>query len=309
MEEKAFFRIIDELCNEKKIKQKKLSYGWVRNLSKDGINRNIVHYQFDLNSASAYNIAGDKYATYELLKENNIPTIKHNMIFNPNTRSNFYNKDYINSTYKLLDENKKIVLKANNSYQGKDVYICENKEQVGEVIEKLFKNNDSLSSCPYYDIDYEYRVIYLCDEILYVYKKRKPFVTGNGEKTIRELIKNKYNNDNINILKELDLNYIPKQDEEITISWKHNLSNGAIPIVIDENDEYIDNIKEVALKSAKAINIKFASIDIALTSRKEVLVMEINASVCMNIFIELIPDGYKIAKSIYSKAINKMFEN
>lgn len=309
MEEKAFFRIIDELCNEKKIKQKKLSYGWVRNLSKDGINRNIVHYQFDLNSASAYNIAGDKYATYELLKENNIPTIKHNMIFNPNTRSNFYNKDYINSTYKLLDENKKIVLKANNSYQGKDVYICENKEQVGEVIEKLFKNNDSLSSCPYYDIDYEYRVIYLCDEILYVYKKRKPFVTGNGEKTIRELIKNKYNNDNINILKELDLNYIPKQDEEITISWKHNLSNGAIPIVIDENDEYIDNIKEVALKSAKAINIKFASIDIALTSRKEVLVMEINASVCMNKFIELIPDGYKIAKSIYSKAINKMFEN
>ena len=202
-EEKAFFRILDELCNEKKIKQKKLSYGWIRNLSKDGINRNIVHYQFDLNSASSYNIAGDKYATYELLKENNIPTIKHNMIFNPNTRSNFYNKDYMNLICELLNENKKIVLKANNSYQGKDVYICENKEQVSKVIEKLFKSNDTLSYCPYYDIDYEYRAIYLCSEILYIYKKRKPFITGNGKKTIRELIKNKYS-ENIDILKELD---------------------------------------------------------------------------------------------------------
>ena len=105
------------------------------------------------------------------------------------------------------------------------------------------------------------------------------------------------------------MNYIPKQGEQIIISWKHNLSNGAIPIVIDENDEYMDIIKEIALKSAKAINIKFASIDIALTSKKEVLVMEINASVCMNKFTELIPEGYKIAKDIYSKALDKMFEN
>ena len=59
----------------------------------------------------------------------------------------------------------------------------------------------------------------------------------------------------------------------------------------------------------KAMNITFASIDIALTSDKKVLVMEVNGSVCMNKFSEMIPNGYEIAKDIYKKAIIKMFEN
>ena len=45
-----------------------------------------------------------------------------------------------------------------------------------------------------------------------------------------------------------------------------------------------------------------------MTEKKEVLVMEINGSVCMNKFVEIIPNGYEIAKSIYSKAVDKMFE-
>ena len=36
--------------------------------------------------------------------------------------------------------------------------------------------------------------------------------------------------------------------------------------------------------------------------------MEVNGSVCMNKFTEIIPNGYNIAKEIYSKAIDKMFE-
>ena len=35
--------------------------------------------------------------------------------------------------------------------------------------------------------------------------------------------------------------------------------------------------------------------------------MEINGSVCMNKFTELVENGYEIAKEIYSKAIDKMF--
>ena len=36
--------------------------------------------------------------------------------------------------------------------------------------------------------------------------------------------------------------------------------------------------------------------------------MEINGSVCMNKFSELVPGGYQIAKEIFSKALDKMFE-
>lgn len=269
-----------------------------------------MRYQFDLNSEIAYSIASDKFATYEVLKSNNVPTIEHKMIFNPKTRSAYYETEFVEEAKKMLESNKKIVIKANDSCQGKDVYVCSNNDEIEKTVKKLFEeDNDTLSACPYVDIDYEYRVIYLDGEIMYVYKKKKAYVIGNAKDNVKKLIENKFGTDNkIDLCKELQLDYVPENEEEVTISWKHNLSNGAEPIEIDNSDRYIEKVKEIALKAGNAMNIKFASIDIALTHDEKVLVMEINASVCMNKFAEIIPNGYEIAKNIYSKAIDKMFE-
>lgn len=310
---KPFFKIVDEICKEENIEQKMISYNWIRELKKDNKTHYIMSYQLDLNTANSYNIAHDKFATYDVLKSNNVPTIEHRMIFNPKTRSKFYGENFIKDAEKLLlENNNKVVIKANESCEGRDVYFCSSKQEIETVVEKLFsENKDTLSACPYVDIDYEYRVIYLENEILYVYKKKKASVIGDGKRSLKELIdeKNREKNINIEIIKDLDFNYIPKIGEEIYISWKHNLYNGAVPILVDENDEFLEEIKKVALLAGKAMNINFASIDIALTSDKKVLVMEVNGSVCMNKFSEIIPNGYNIAKEIYKKAIIKMFEN
>ena len=309
--EKPFFRIMDEICKEKNIKQDIISYGWITKLQKENVSKYIIGYQFDLNSAISYNIAGDKFATFEVLKSSNIPTIEHRMIFNPQTRTNYSQNKFINDAKELLKQNNnKLVIKANDSCKGKDVHFCSNDEEIESVVEKLFEsNNDTLSACPYIDISYEYRAIYLCGEILYIYKKKKPYVIGNGKNTIKELITQKFSEDmKIDICRGLDVNSVPDDGEEITISWKHNLSSGAEPIIIDENDEYIKEVRNIAKKAGDALNIKFASVDVVVTEKKEVLVMEINGSVCMNKFVEIIPNGYEIAKSIYSKAVDKMFE-
>lgn len=137
---KVFFRIIDEICKEKDIEQKYLSYGWIRELKKDNKTHYIMRYQFDLNSSISFNIASDKFATYEVLKSNNIPTIEHKMIFNPETRSQYYAQDFINEAKKLLKNNdNKIVIKANNSCQGKDVYYCSTENDIELIINKLFE--------------------------------------------------------------------------------------------------------------------------------------------------------------------------
>lgn len=310
---KPFFKMIDEICKEENIEQKKISYNWIRELKKGDKTHYIMSYQLDLNSANSYNIAYDKFATYDVLKSNNVPTIEHRMIFNPATRSKFYEEKFIKDAEELLlENNNKVVIKANESCEGKDVYFCSNKLEIENIVNKLFKDNkDTLSACPYIDIEYEYRVIFLCGEILYVYKKRKPSVIGDGKKTLELLIeeKNREDNVNIDIIKDLDLNYIPNLGEEVTISWKHNLNNGALPIIIDEKEEYWDEIKKIALSAGNAMNINFASIDIALTEDKKIFVMEVNGSVCMNKFSEIIPNGYNIAKEIYKKAIRKMFES
>ena len=308
---KPFYKIMDEFCAEKNITQKIISYGWITELKKDNISKYIIGYQFDLNSAISYNIAGDKFATYEVLKSNNIPTIEHRMIFNPQTRSKYFEDKFLDDAKDLLKQNEnKLVIKANDSCKGKDVHICLNEEEIENTVKNLFnENNDTLSACPYIDISYEYRAIYLCGEILYIYKKKKPYVVGDGKNTIKELINIKFGQeDKIDLCRNLDLYKIPKVGEEVTISWKHNLSSGAEPIVIDESDEYIKQVKEIALRAGNALNIKFASVDVVVTEKNQVLVMEINGSVCMNKFSEIIPNGYEIAKSIYSKAIDKMFE-
>ena len=310
-EVKPFFKIMDELCKEKNIIQKEISYGWITCLKKEEKEKYIIGYQFDLNSAIAYNIAGDKFATYEVLKSNNIPTIEHRMIFNPQTRSKYYKNKFLKEAKELLKQNNnKLVIKANDSCKGKDVHFCTTEDEVENTVQKLFEGkNDTLSACPYLEINYEYRAIYLDGEILYIYKKKKPYVIGDGLKTIRELISEKFGEENkIDICRELDLYSIPERNEEITVSWKHNLSSGAEPIVIDETDKFIEQVKIIAKNAGDALNIKFASVDVALTEKEEILVMEINGSVCMNKFSEIIPNGFEIAKGIYSKAIDKMFE-
>lgn len=309
--EKPFFKIVSEICQEKNIKQEIISYGWITKLQKENKSRYLIGNQFDLNSATSYNIACDKFATFETLKSNNVPTIEHRIIFNPETRSKFYENKFIEDAKELLRQNNnKVVIKANDSCKGKDVYFCSNEEEIENIVKELFKEkNNSLSACPYVDISYEYRTIYLCGEILYIYKKKKPYVIGNGRNTIEELIANKFPEDiKIDVCKEIDLNSIPDDGEEVTISWKHNLSGGAEPIVIDETDEFMLKIKEIAKRAGDALNIKFASVDVVVTENKEILVMEINGGVCMNKFSEIIPNGYEIAKSIYAKAIDKMFE-
>lgn len=307
-----FFKMIDEICKEENIEQKMISYDWIRQLKKGNQVHHVMRYQLDLNTANSCNIANDKFATYSVLNANNVPTIEHRMIFNPTTRSQFYQEKFISEAEELLNSNNnKLVIKANDSCKGKDVYFCSNKQEIESIVSKLFLDKkDTLSACPYVEIDYEYRVIYLCGEILYIYKKKKPVVIGDGKRTIKELIqeKNEAENINIEVIRELDLNYVPKEKEEVTVSWKHNLNNGATAIVIDETESQLDEIKSVAIQAGQAININFASIDIAKTHDNKILVMEINGSVCMNKFSETIPDGYNISKNIYKKAVKKMFE-
>ena len=90
--ELPFYGLLDDICKEKNIEKMVLSYDWIIELNKDGQIHHIIDSAFDLNTANAHTIANDKFATYAILSENNIPTIEHRMIFSPYTRSEFYDE-------------------------------------------------------------------------------------------------------------------------------------------------------------------------------------------------------------------------
>ncbi len=293
--------IIKEICNELNIKYTLLSKDWIIMLEKDNIIKFISGYKFDLNSHAEGNCIDDKYAMYEILKYKNIPVIEHNILYDEkNTET--YAKDCKdrNLVFDYFDKHKKIILKSNTGTCGRGVYKIENKNEINDVLDKLFKNNFSISMCPFYDIDSEYRAIVLDGEVKISYSKERPIVYGDGKRLISELLHEFNPNYNYHI----ENDYILKENEEYIYSWKHNLSNGAT-INLNVNDK--DIIEDLAKKVSKNLNLVFGSVDI-IKVKDEYLVLECNSGVMMDNLIKILPDGYNIAKKIYKDAIEKMFE-
>lgn len=300
-----FYNLIKKICKEKGILMRDASFGYITELNKNGKIRHIVGETLELNTANSFKIVSDKFACYSVLVQNEIPTIKYHMIFNPKTRSDYENNDIMKAMILFEQYGKKVVLKANVSSEGKDVFLITSKEELkNKIIEEFANQKDSVSICPFYNIKFEYRAIYLDGEIVFCYKKEKPYIIGDGKKTISELLIQYNLNNNYEFI---DLNQVPKINEKIEISWKHNLTLGGIPnLEIEKNKK--EKIYILAKKAGQAIGIRFASIDIVETIDKELLVMEINSNVCMNKFAKNVSNGLQIEYDIFSNAIDKMFE-
>lgn len=311
MEERIFHTLMREICQEMGIEMKKLSFDWILQLTKDGKVRHITGNRFDLNPEASGDIACDKYATYEVLKSQNVPVVEHTMVFNPATRSKYVPEE--GNGIKILSEflkHGKLVVKPNSGCEGIGVSLCHTVKETEMAIQKLFKSSSSISICPYYDIKTEYRTFYLNGEVKLIYGKTKPFVVGNGKSTMGELIEGLNLPDKSVVyenLKSIDFEYIPKENEKVEISWKHNLSGGATPTILEKSELY-DNIAELAIEAGHAMNMNFATIDVIQTADDELYVLEINSGICGTIFIDYIDEGYEIIKDIYRKAVKDLFK-
>ena len=304
--EKVFHKIIKEICVNKQIDISFLSKKWIIKLEKDNKIRYICGYKFCLNDHSIGCILDDKFAFYSILKDKGIPVVEHKIIYNFNNRNEYAkgsnNFECIRELY--FKNNNHIVIKPNNGTCGVDVYHSDNLTNIDKLLERVLKKYFSISICPYYHIIAEYRVIVLKNDIKVIYEKRKPLVYGDGKKTVKDLLC-EFNPKYFSKL-ELD-NRILNKDEIYEYSWKYNLSGGAICKLYVE-DEIKNKIKSIALSVSKILNIVFGSIDIIRTEDGSLYVLEANSGVMMDNFINQIPNGYNIAKSIYEEAIVNMFD-
>lgn len=296
--------MIEEICQEKGIEMVDISYDWITILRRGNVEKKLINNNFYVNSRVSVELAKDKYSTYEVLKFHGIPMIEHKPLFNPEIMQGV---EGINRRFEILKNAEKQVIKASDSSQGKDVFVSQKENEKLQIVEELFKRHvEAVVVCPYVEIEFEYRAIVLEGEVIFLYKKQKPYIVGNGEWNVRRLIEQdlKYLAEP---MADLDLEYIPKKGEKVTVGWKHNLSNGAIPLLVEQEDLYAEEVKKMALEAQKAMELKFASVDICVTTEKKVCVMEVNSNVCISKFCELMPNGYEIGKNIYRKVIDKMF--
>lgn len=305
-----FKEIIKEICTEDNIKYKFLSKDWVIMLEKDGKTRFISGYKFDLNSHGIGLIADDKYALYEVLKSKNIPVIEHKIVYNK-----MNNLDYAIgcNTYEYVKEyfeknNNNIVIKPNDGTCGKNVFNVTDVNEIDIVLDKIFLKNYSISMCPFYKIKHEYRAIMLDGENKLLYTKYLPIVTGDGNKTIRQLLLD-FNYDYfIDKLEDSKYDKVLPKNKTFEYNWKFNLSQGSIAKKL--NDKVLqDRLIKIAKQVCKEINLKFGSIDIIETTNNELLLLEVNSGVMLENYIRLNPNEYIYAKDIYRNAIKNLFKD
>ncbi|MFV0556013.1 MAG: RimK family alpha-L-glutamate ligase [Lactovum sp.] len=86
--------------------------------------------------------------------------------------------------------------------------------------------------------------------------------------------------------------------KKINSGWKHNLGLGAEPLIFESHPE----LEAIAVKAAQALNINFASIDIAETL-DGFKILEVNSGVMMDTFSSLSEENYLQAKDIYRRAL------
>ena len=305
-----FKEIIKEICTEDNIKYKFLSKDWVIMLEKDGKTRFISGYKFDLNSHGIGLIADDKYALYEVLKSKNIPVIEHKIVYNKMNNLDYAigcnTYDYVKEYFEKNNNN--IVIKPNDGTCGKNVFNVTDVNEIDIVLDKIFLKNYSISMCPFYKIKHEYRAIMLDGENKLLYTKYLPIVTGDGNKTIRQLLLD-FNYDYfIDKLEDSKYDKVLPKNKTFEYNWKFNLSQGSIAKKL--NDKLLqDRLIKIAKQVCKEINLKFGSIDIIETTNNELLVLEVNSGVMLENYIRLNPNEYIYAKDIYRNAIKNLFKD
>lgn len=287
-------------------------------LTKDNIKKYIIDYRWPTHDASTECIVNNKIICNTILSNEGISCLDMVLFTKSTTSSNQYTSDeerltknYNEEVYykKYTDQAEEygypVVCKLNIGSSGQGVFKCNNKSELEKRLKMFFNRNNGLSLSPFYKIESEYRVTVLDGVAELVYSKERPTVNGDGRTTLINLIRNKYPDRFID-LESINPTYIPLDNEEVLVTWKHNLSLGSTAVVI--TDETLnETLSTLALQASNAVGINFASVDIVKVNG-EYKVMEINSGIIPEMFTEQGDTEKIIFKNIFRKALNKLFK-
>lgn len=304
----TYENIIYELCKKNHIKIEKMEPESIYRLTKENATHFIWSRRFDINTTISCRIADNKFATYSVLKSLCIPVVPCTKLPRIDT------EDYSNSPtgimeicFNLLNQYGTIVIKPNNSCEGTDVFKCNNLKSVETTLMQIERKYKYLIVSPFINANAEYRLFFLDNDILFAYKKEQNYVECDGISTIKKLLLDNnicLSNISPDVISEFEKIY--PQNYKFQLNWKFNLSKGANCLPITDLTLYKELIP-LAISAAKAINIRFATVDILVDRHGNKQILEINAGVAMDQFIIKYPKGREIAASIYEKALIAMF--
>lgn len=241
-------------------------------------------------SCVSADISCDKLLTKELLKIQNLPVSRGEKVSN-----------VIDLLRTAEEIGYPVVLKPEFGSKGRGVILkISNEKELLKYYQKLTEEFKDIIVERYYEGD-DYRVCVVGYKVVAVSKRIPPYVIGDGEKSIKELIDNVNNDDirgedhekpltKIKIDDELqrnlsknnyDLSSVLKKGEKLFLRKNSNLSTGGV--AIDYTDIISEENKQICVRAAKTIGLDICGVDVCTTDISKSLmtegaILEVNAA-------------------------------
>ncbi len=245
----------------------------------------IINTATPLTNTPSTTIAKRKNLTNTVLSDFNIPIPKQVSLKNEEEAIKFFN------------EYKEIVIKPSQQLGGIGVTLLpKNKEQVINAYNSAYKVSKGKGLNKVIGETFiegeNYRFLVLGKRVIGIVRRKSAFVTGNGKYSIEQLIKTKNVQRKKNLLKPIlidnevnqrlenygfNLEYIPKENEEVILRYNCNLTTGGTTQeCFDQAHQYY---KDIAINAVHAIGTQFGGVDIItpdITKPAKCAVNEIN---------------------------------
>lgn len=287
-----------------------ISQGWVKRLHHRGQTAYIWGYHWDLNPGAAQSICADKYATHEVLQREEIPHIPHALFMRPPENQLAPLWHAVEAYHR--DTGWPLILKPVRGFGGDEVFFIDDWAALQQAMLALFQRHEALALAPYQAAPREIRAVALDGEILLCYTKQRPTVLGNGQDPLTTLLAAQ-SPGGLATLSEAFLRHqhpagrdqIPDQGQTVVVDFRHNLSQGATPELLDAQQSAA--LAPRVLAVTQALGLRFCSVDFLWLDTGELLIMEINAGVMIERFIDLHPEGWQRARGVYEAAFCALF--
>jgi glutathione synthase/RimK-type ligase-like ATP-grasp enzyme len=308
---RIFMNAVQKYCLAHGIAVESRSEGWLLVLQRGDKRHFAFGYDLGLNSAIAHRLASDKAATSDVLQFCGVARVPHTLVLNPELNKYVGPAQPWQTMLRHLKENPGgLVVKPNEGTSGELVFRVSSEQELELAAHRIFSANESLALSPYLDIDNEVRVVLLDHRPLVVYRKDRPSVTGDGQRSLLELALAALPAEAraavlSGLAGELDsgaLERIVPPGQRQVLNWRHNLEWGAQPFLLEQG-AMRDTCVEMAVNAAKSIDIRFGSIDL-VQADGQWLVLEINSGVMMEALGKHHPD---LVYATYGAALDEVF--
>jgi glutathione synthase/RimK-type ligase-like ATP-grasp enzyme len=309
--QRIFVEALRRYCAEREIAIDIRSDGWLIVMQRGDQRRHAFGYDVGLNSAVSHRIANDKAATAEILAMANVACVPHTLFLSPEMNQYVSQPGSWEAMLRLLAEHPTgIVVKPNEGTTGESVFMVATRPALELAVSRIFASHLSLAISPRVDIEDEVRVVILDGEPVVLYGKNRPCVVGDGQRSLLELAlaatpaaqRSTVLPGMIADLDKADLDFVLPPGQRRVLNWRHNLDSGARPILLSDGKTR-DACAEIAIRAAKAIDIRFASIDVVQVNGAW-QVLEINSGVMMEALSRLHPD---LVYATYNSALDRLF--